>query len=255
MISNIPHSVQKQLGFYVYLYIDPRDGIVFYVGKGKGERALSHMRDASESEKVARIAQLMKLGKEPIVEILRYGLTQEQAFHVEAAAIELLGIDALTNRVHGHAFDQKRRTRIEHLVQELDASPVDVVHPSVLININQMYHYGMSPIELYDATRKWWVVGPRRDTARYAMAVYRGIVREVYEIACWLPAGSTLAATGTVWNVPDKDIEPEDIVGDRYEFVGRLASKPLRRRYIGKSVKAYFPAGAQNPIKYAGYQG
>jgi hypothetical protein len=36
MIETFPKEVAKQLGYYVYKLIDPRDGAVFYVGKGKG---------------------------------------------------------------------------------------------------------------------------------------------------------------------------------------------------------------------------
>ncbi len=40
----------------------------------------------------------------------------------------------------------------------------------------------MTPAELYDATRASWKVGARRESAKYALAVFEGIVREVYEI-------------------------------------------------------------------------
>ena len=33
----------EALGFYVYLYTDPRNEKPFYVGKGKGNRAFSHL--------------------------------------------------------------------------------------------------------------------------------------------------------------------------------------------------------------------
>lgn len=33
----------------VYLYIDPRDEQPFYVGKGQGDRALSHLSEEAES--------------------------------------------------------------------------------------------------------------------------------------------------------------------------------------------------------------
>lgn len=92
-----------------------------------------------------RLTELMTLGLQPRMDILRYGLTHEEALHVEAAAIELIGIENLTNRVQGHSFDLKRRSRLKDLVQELDADEVLITHPSVLINVSQMYRYGMSP--------------------------------------------------------------------------------------------------------------
>jgi hypothetical protein len=58
MSQRIPPSVQHKLGFYVYLYVDPRDDSVFYVGKGKGGRALSHLKDRTESEKAERMQVL-----------------------------------------------------------------------------------------------------------------------------------------------------------------------------------------------------
>jgi uncharacterized protein len=251
MSQRIPPSVQHKLGIYVYLYVDPRDDSVFYIGKGKGGRALSHLNDRTESEKVERISELTKLGLEPRIEILRYGLTQEEAFHVEAAAIELLGIDTLTNRVQGHSFDLKRRSRLDDLAQELDAKEVEIIHPSILINISQMYRYGMTAIELYDATRKSWVVGTRRNEVQFAMALYRGIIREVYEIATWLPAGSTMTGLGTTSNVVEKAPPAETKESTRFEFVGRIANESIRRRYVGQSVRKYFAVGSQNPIKYA----
>lgn len=52
-ISNIPPEVCHRLGYYVYLYIDPRDQRPFYVGKGKNERAFSHLSEEAESRKCA----------------------------------------------------------------------------------------------------------------------------------------------------------------------------------------------------------
>ena len=43
MTLSIPREVARQLGYYVYLYIDPRSKRPFYVGKGQGERVLSHL--------------------------------------------------------------------------------------------------------------------------------------------------------------------------------------------------------------------
>ena len=37
-INEFPSEVIKELGYYVYRLIDPRNGETFYVGKGKGNR-------------------------------------------------------------------------------------------------------------------------------------------------------------------------------------------------------------------------
>ena len=138
MVRSIPASTYSSLGYYVYLYVDPGTDAIFYVGQGKGGRALAHLKDRSQSDKVARLDELNRLGLEPRIEILRYGLTQEEALHVEAAAIELLGISELTNQVLGHGFDRKRRTTLEDLVHELSAEEVAIKHSVLLINISQM---------------------------------------------------------------------------------------------------------------------
>jgi|694.fasta_scaffold04515_2 hypothetical protein len=251
MVRSIPASTYSSLGYYVYLYVDPRTDAIFYVGQGKGGRALAHLKDRSQSDKVARLDELNRLGLEPRIEILRYGLTQEEALHVEAAAIELLGISELTNQVLGHGFDRKRRTTLEDLVHELSAEEVAIKHSVLLINISQMYRYGMSAVELYDATRKSWRVGPRREQIEYVMAVHRGVIREVYRVAAWLPANSTMTALGTTSNIVGSEQMGDDIeLGERYEFVGRVAESAVRKRYLGKSVRHYLTPGSQNPIKY-----
>lgn len=83
------------------------------------------------------------------------------------------------------------------------------------------------------------------------MAIYRGIVREVYEIAAWLPAGSTMTGLGTVHNKVEIELPPTPTSSNRFEFVGRIAEDSLRKCYLGKSVRNYFPASSQNPIRYA----
>lgn len=98
MIKEFSHKTIEALGYYVYVYSDPDTRRPFYVGKGKGNRVFNHMDDQSENEKVRKINDIKARGKEPNIEILAHGLDEETAFKVEAAAIDLIGIENLTNR-------------------------------------------------------------------------------------------------------------------------------------------------------------
>ena len=54
----------------------------------------------------------------------------------------------------------------------------NIREPSILIRINKLYRYGMSDVELYDATRSAWKIGPKRERAFLALPVFEGVVRE-----------------------------------------------------------------------------
>ena len=43
----------KELGYYVYMLIDPRDGKPFYVGKGKENRVFQHIEDAINNPSIS----------------------------------------------------------------------------------------------------------------------------------------------------------------------------------------------------------
>lgn len=83
-------------------------------------------------------------------------------------------------------------------------------------------------------------MGKKREQAKYAFAIFEGIVREVYEISGWFPAGATLNSR----NLSGFNSEA------RWEFVGRRAPEDLREKYRNGDVSHLFPSGAQNPIKY-----
>ena len=243
MSDTIAPYVGERLGFYVYLYIDPRTGEPFYVGKGQGERALAHLGDETESEKVARIRAIKAAGQEPRIDILVHGLPSEDAaFRIEAAVIDAIGPHKLTNAVRGWGTGKVGRMPLSELVALYGATPVEVTHPALLIRINQLYHYGIDAAELYDITRGVWKLGPRRVRAAFALAVFHGVVREVYEIEAWHAARTTPYCVRT--------FDATDSLAGRSEFVGKVAGEAIRSQYVGRSVKDYFKRGLQSPVVY-----
>ena len=229
----IPPSVATKLGYYVYVYVDPSDETVFYVGKGKGSRAVAHFDTRNARRSSAK----------PRVDILAHNLPNEHtALAVEAAAIDLIGLRHLSNAVRGHGGARYGRTPLAQLIAQYTKRRAHIKEPAILIRINKLYRFGMTPVELYDATRSAWKVGPKKDKARYAFAVYEGVVREVYRITGWLRGGTTFAAQ----NGGRKRRRP-----DRWEFVGTIAEQRVRGRYIDTFVGDLFPHGAQNPVSYA----
>jgi hypothetical protein len=233
----ITDEVSETLKSYVYVYIDPRDGKPFYIGKGKGNRIFSHLEDQSETEKVYRISEIRQRGLEPRIDLLRYGLTDTEAVLVEAAAIDLIGKANLANKVAGYHSRTFGRITSQELIIMVSAKEINVKHRAILITINKMYRSDMTSDELYEATRGVWVVGPRRENAQYAMAVYQGIVREVYRISKWYPAGTL------EYKYRDQQ-EMKDNKG-RWEFEGEIAYD-IRDQYVNYSVGK----GGQNPIRY-----
>jgi uncharacterized protein len=221
--------IKAILDSYVYMYMDPSNNEIFYVGKGKNNRAFSHLSDKKESEKVNRIAQIRKLNLEPKIEILVHGLNNETAQRVESAVIDLLGKDNLTNSIVGWKSGIYGRMTLDQVSQLFDKKRVaHITEPAILISVKKSYRYGMTPIELYDATRSSWRVGKiTRDTkkVKYAFSLYDYVIQEVYEIKSWFDAGSTLSTRENLFK------------NNLFEFVGKIAKPSIRNKYLFKVIE------------------
>jgi len=97
--------------FYVYLLMNKEDKKVFYVGKGKGERAYEHEKEASnqnETDKHKKINELKEKNSYEVIVIGRYQ-TAAEAFAVESTLIHwVYGKNNLTNEQSGHGSDSVR---------------------------------------------------------------------------------------------------------------------------------------------------
>lgn len=230
-------GVAEKLGWYVYALRDPRNNSIFYVGKGKGDRVYAHARQARKVAgepvsrlKLAKIHEIHRNGREVGVEIVRHQIASEDAaYDIEAAVIDALRLvgASLTNLVAGHETARGWMPLEEIIVRYL-AKPVTVLpeHRVLLINIRNEFPRARSARELYEATRKWWVIRPEKRRPEYAFALYHGIVRAVYHVRRW-----------------------EEREDGRRGFRGSRA-REMEEVYIWKDLSGYLPHGAQNPIKY-----
>lgn len=76
--------------FYVYALIDPINRLPFYVGKGKEDRAWTHLKGHANynEDKLGRIAAIRSLGFEPEVKFIRENLENREALNWERDAIQ-----------------------------------------------------------------------------------------------------------------------------------------------------------------------
>jgi uncharacterized protein len=230
MIKEFTNAVCERIGYYVYILKDSRNDSIFYVGKGKGNRLFQHVQcaleNATDRDKYNLIREIHKEGKEVEHFILRHGLEEKLSYEIESTIIDLLGIENLTNSVKGHDTWERGLKTVDEVFQHYDAKAVIFDEPCIIININRLYTRGISAQKLYDSTRASWIVGTKRERVKYAIASYRGLVREIYEIKKWQPNG------------------------DRWEFVGHVAEDIIRDKYLNQSLENYIIKGGQNPIRY-----
>lgn len=245
MIDKFSSQTIKELEYYVYVYSDPDTMKPFYVGKGKGNRVFQHLWDDSESEKVQKIKEITARKKEPLIEILAHGLDEETALKVEAAVIDLIGINNLTNQKRGYesgTYGKIEVSALEARYSGEELSPDDIKHNLMLIRINRVYRNDMTPYELYEGTRGYWKLSlDSAEKVDYVLSVYDGMVMEVYKPVQWFEGLSTFT---------NKDDDKSTWTQQRYEFVGRIADPKVRKKYVGKSVAEFFQKGDQNPIRY-----
>lgn len=236
-------EVIEQLQYYVYRLIDPRNGQTFYVGKGKGNRLYAHINDALKnfdgenyldtdedevSAKIQQIRDIKKSGLEVIHVIQRYGLTNKEAFEVEAALIDCYA--GLTN-IQGGFAPERGVNNAEVLQRELSYETFedidDLKYCIIKINDRHLSEHG----SVYETVRKHWKVNYNRIIKiPYVLASNNGVVVDVFQA--------------------DKWYESEDCPG-RYMFDGKQAPEEISALFVNKRLpKHYIKKGLASPVLY-----
>lgn len=74
--------------YYVYFLVDPEKNQVFYVGKGRKNRAYSHLKGVKSSKRVQdKIKSIRLRGLEPSITFHQVNLTEKLAYEIEKEMI------------------------------------------------------------------------------------------------------------------------------------------------------------------------
>jgi len=225
-----PDDVAAALRSYVYLLVDPRTGRPFAVGRGKGNRCfrrLAALRAGDAGTPVAlrdRVRAIESGGRPVRVDILRYGLTSEQATLAEQVAVDALGLAG-----EGSSGPGRRAPA--------DALRSALARPAKFKRAHQVVLLRLAAADLPSVARHPWRIGRRWTdpeaprSPKWAVIVVDDLVRAVCSIDGWEPSGDP-ATPAT-----------------RYILLGR-SDPELERRYLGRSVASYRAPGSQNPVTY-----
>ena len=237
-VAAVPPEVATAIGHYVYALQDPRDGAVFYVGKGVGDRVHAHVREAlgsGDAAKLERIRAIQASGAEVRHLIIRSALRDEaEALTVEQALIDALALAGapLTNLVKGHGHSAHGLSTVGDMIARYGAPAMPPVNARILfVKINRAYAPTHGPGEIYEATRGHWKLSARgRHAVTYAAGVAFGVVRGVYRIDEWFPS-----------ELPGEE--------GRWGFHGEPS--PELAHIVGTHVRHLFSLdGSQNPVAY-----
>lgn len=208
-IKNLPPEIVSILGAYVYRLVDPVDKATIYVGKGRGNRVISHINavidkrerlDASDdgdelSGRDGKFREIDKiLGKEeyPARIIHRYGMGDATAFQVEAALID--AYPESENIARGHNSKARGLRDLDDLLRDEAAESVELNHGHFLIavSITSSMKEGKNKTEL-EAAQYAWGVGKRVqnhccDKIVLAYGEPFNVVKGVYVLEKFVPA-------------------------------------------------------------------
>lgn len=245
---------KQELKYYVYILLDPADNKPFYVGKGTNNRVFDHMACAlsmvdTSDLKFEKIREIVDRGSEVNHVIVRHGLSEKEAFQIEASLIDTLNYCqiSLTNKVIGHNSIEKGLMTSDEIMRIYNAEPLNSIgHDCVLININKSYERGSGFDPIYNATKETWFISEYRlPYIKFVLSEYKGLIVEVFEVIEWYSKARTRNKTLD----REKGITTQiEAIG--YGFDGKIAPNTTRDLYINKSVAHLKKRGSAQVIRF-----
>jgi len=124
----------------------------------------------------------------------------------------------------------------------------DFDQATAILKLTNLYYTGIEHerVALYEAARGFWSTKRNHQLSgtKLVLVVHDWIVLEVYSVATWIQAGTTMMCFR---NEKCGDSE-------RIEFVGNIAPEKIRAKYRGKSVRNLYKKGDPSPIKCIGFE-
>lgn len=243
-----------KIGYYVYRLVDPRTDATFYVGKGVGNRIFQHVAEAIKSServslKLDRIREIEAANLKVKYVVHRHGLTEEEAFEVEASLIDAYqlagGGDVLTNLQGGHHSFARGSMGVDDLVAVHAAEIADIEIPTLFLNLRNQFERSLTAEQLYERTRGNWVLRPdRHERVKHAMPVAFGVIREVYRIERWTQIDVRTERDNALRRAGVERASKSDL---RWRFDGH-PDEAFRKMYMGRAVA--FELRGQNPVSW-----
>ena len=234
-----------------------KDGFPFYVGKGQCGRVFAHMKNAldvkfyidsdkslSKNERAAQIAalkpklaRLLEEGSSYTPKIIKWGLTENEAFMAESAAINAVsdilsvaGVSPLTNIANGHASCREKSSPADIKTRAMDietflsecAPPVKTVESLlprkvafIALGFN-FYQRCLNPdgtidrFKVGECARGLWRIGQKNGKAaavEYIIALHKMRVIGVFKVSRQAISINAERKTG----LNDFPVFPEDV--------------------------------------------
>jgi hypothetical protein len=234
-------KTKQNLKAYVYMLIDPNENKPFYIGKGVDDRVFNHINCAltdinTSNVKYDTIREIKKNGGTVGHVIVRHGLTEDEAFQIEAALIdsfEFSGI-MLSNKVGGHNSIEKGLMTSDEIKRLYNAEPLNVLPADcILININKRYRRGIGENAIFEATKGIWTINKNHlqdeqgnIKRKYVLSEYRGLIVEIFKVDRWYEQERG-------YNPSAKRFGQTRI---GVAFDGTVAEEEVRRLFINKSI-------------------